>query len=130
MNLTYQSQQLSLELPVLSAYDTYQDQTFVIDTGFTGVCVFSVSKTNPSISQKVFALDLLPDDQWVTLADGSRPQTLTGKIFLQFEGHIVEMPTIFIESVREDVPLLGMQFLELFHKRLLIDFPHNIFEME
>ena len=130
MNICISHDEPTVIFPVLDLEENFFDLEFLIDTGYTGSIIISVNKGWDIL--KILDspnLVLLPENNWISLANELKVKTYTSTITLYINGDSYTLPLTIIESKSENTstPLLGMKFLEFMNSHLSLDFENNKF---
>jgi predicted aspartyl protease len=129
MQVVIREKQPEIKLLVSHSEEEYRIQEFLIDTGFSGTCVFIFESEKLLTQLEFFSIQDLPRKDWITLADGRRRRTSKAKIIMVIEKVEEVVEVLLLESDKEDIPIIGVDFL-ITHKRCLtLDFRKNIFEL-
>ena len=130
MNICISHDEPTVIFSVLDVEENFFDLEFLIDTGYTGSIIISVNKGWDIL--KILDspnLVLLPENNWISLANELKVKTYTSTITLYINGDSYTLPLTIIESKSENTstPLLGMKFLEFMNSHLSLDFENNKF---
>jgi predicted aspartyl protease len=102
---------------------------FLVDTGFTGSCVFIIPKGGIVPNIDLSEIQELPAEKWIEVASGEQERTFSALTAFKLDVD-TPLPVLLMEAEDYDDPILGMQFLEEQRKTLHLDFSARSFYLD
>lgn len=123
MSIKIEDKQVFHSIEILTGSQEFYPLECIVDTGFTGTIAFPVSEDLDYFRLFEFSeIKLLPEDEWLVLADGHKARTFAAHIVVKIRGEFDKIAVRLIETECFQPPLLGIDFLEFFEGKLVLDF--------
>lgn len=104
---------------------SFRVQKFLIDTRFTGSCIYILAKNEyPPFAFE--GLQLLDEGEWVQVADGRKAKTFKAFLMIEFNDVGESIEVNIIEATHNDHAVLGIEFLRENGKPLCLNFKDEI----
>lgn len=129
MRINIKFNQPIISLGVLLISGEVKQHDFIIDTGFTGSCVFLLSGEQELLTLDFYRMEELEERQWITLGDGRKIPTFKAFIDIIFESEEEDVEVLLGLTSSENKYLLGMDFLHQNQKKLVLDFRSQHYEL-
>lgn len=130
MNIKITNHQTLVRLEMYKGNKNFIFQEFLIDTGCMESFVFVTDEKGKIFQEfNFYDIEKFPKEHWIIVADGRRVKTFSAKLLVKIEEETEVVTVLIIEGVSDEIPVIGMKFLEGNEKILLIDCKNKKFQI-